>query len=517
MRIQIGLVGEDSGWKLILGQEGIPFIPLDTPPRDELCSAIVVGGFPESKVFEWLRLYLKEGGCVLCSGEVFAQIAGIPSSRRFVKYIYPEAGSVFAGCGLIDIQSECCIPAAANQMRTDDDRVAVFFGEYGGGLVAALPFDPGMIMRDDRTAAKSFHAPHRRLPHERVSLVTKASIRKLVSRILEHLHHQRMLPYVHAWYYPRDGQNVFSLRIDTDVAAEKDVERVYAVAQKYQIPFSWFVHVKSQESFLQKFLTMKDHEIGIHCYDHIRYRDEDGALRDIHRAMDVVSSVGIQPQGFASPYGMWSPNVGKAIDRFSFEYSSEFSYDYDNLPSFPLLADHASTTLQVPIHPIGIGSLRRQGFTQAQMSEYFLNTIDHKMSVREPLFFYHHPKNGHEQTLEQMIESVRQRNIPVIRMIDYARWWKKRNASSLSVDVQGSTINVRAQQTSEDVWLHVTRRDGTESFVPPRSLIDLQAIEWKKKPESLPLPDDIHRARKFNPWIFINRCEDILSNILISK
>jgi peptidoglycan/xylan/chitin deacetylase (PgdA/CDA1 family) len=387
-------------------------------------------------------------------------------------------------------------------------------GEYGGGIVAVFPFDAGGMMLDYRVSSKSFYAPHLRLPHEQVSRISRGQIRKLVSRALEVLHHRRGLPYVHVWYYPGEALNVFSLRIDTDAASEEEIDSLFNVADKYQIPFSWFVHVKAQEGFLDRFMAMEGHEIGVHCYEHIRYRNTEDAARDIRRAMDLLGRAGIDPHGFSAPYGVWNPAVAKAIDSFRFEYSSEFSYDYDNLPSYPTGDDRTSSTLQMPIHPVSIGTLRRQGFTQEEMRQYLVGCVGRKLSGRDPMIFYHHPRNHHEQALEEMIGVVKQNDIPIVRMLDYARWWKKRNDFSMNIDVLESMMHIQAQPPGDEVRLHVTRNDGSEGFVPLQDSVHLQNVDWRKKPDPSPLPEDIHRIRKLNPWIFINRCEDYVSNIL---
>ena len=49
----------------------------------------------------------------------------------------------------------------------------------------------------------------------------------------------------------------------------------------------------------------------------------------------LLRNSGFRMQGFAAPFGTWNDELGRAIVDCGFEYSSEFSYDYDNLPSLP--------------------------------------------------------------------------------------------------------------------------------------------------------------------------------------
>ncbi len=517
MNIHVGVLGNDRGWNTLLEQEGVPHSFLHDASDIEQCSVVIVSDTVVRSTFEKVEQYLKNGGAVVCAGQTFTRMTSNPSSRVFVRYLIPEPESVYIGCGIIDLDSDCTLPASANQLRTNDGSSALLLGEFGGGYIAVLPFDAGAMMRDHRIGAKSFYARGRKLPHEQVSLVAKGAIRKLISRTLELLHHRRGLPYVHAWYYPRDAQSIFALRIDTDFANEQDIDRLHSLAQHLQVPFSWFVHVKHQQKFLQLFKAMVNHEIGIHCFNHVRYDQEETALHDIHKAINVFHTYGMEPRSFSAPYGCWNNDGARAIDTFRFDYSSEFSYDYDNLPSYPLLDEHAGSTLQVPIHPISIGSLRRQGFNEEEMHSYFNEIIDSKMSEREPLIFYHHPKNHHEVVLENMIKHIQHQHVPSMRMIDCAKWWKERSRVSLDVKLQGAVLNVSSEHLHNDVWIHITQGNGTESFVQQSPRFNLEHLVWKAKPISVPLPDDIHRARTFNPWIYINHVEDYIHRMFFPR
>ena len=40
--------------------------------------------------------------------------------------------------------------------------------------------------------------------------------------------------------------------------------------------------------------------------------------------------------GFSAPFGEWNESLYRAMED-KFKYSSEFCYDYDNFPSFPII------------------------------------------------------------------------------------------------------------------------------------------------------------------------------------
>ena len=465
---------------------------------------------------EAARTYLRTGGALICSGKMFSEMTGTASIRKFVNYLLPGENPGLVNCGLLDLYAECDLPASAQFLKTSDSQPALFIGEYGGGIVALLPFDAGALAQDHRTMAKSFYAHRRRLPHERVSMVSKGSLRNLVSSLLQILHHKRGMPYLHSWYCPRDARSLFALRVDTDFGDEGSIEGLSQLARESSVPFSWFVHVRHQQKFLEKFRTMTGHEIGVHCYNHIRYENEAVAAEDLQTAVHALAEAGIEAKSFCAPYGMWSEQIARAVERFGFEYSSEFSYDYDNLPSYPV-AGKRLNTLQVPVHPISIGSLRRQGCSEEEMLAYYREIVRGKCDAREPVLLYHHPNNAHENVLKQIIATIQNLSVPVVRMIDYAQWWKRRNSHPFDADISGEMITLRTRSAHDDVWLHVTKGDGTECFSPQESSIDLRRAAWLPVPPPAPLPEDYSRIRKFNPWISVNLLEDTIHRLRFPK
>ncbi len=345
-------------------------------------SAVVAGDAINEKDVECIRTYLEAGGGVLCSGRVFARVSGTPCREEKVRYISPEPNSEFSGIGFIDISAPCCVPAQAATGRDQSAKSMIFVGEYGGGRVVVLPFDAGEIVLDGRVMTKSFYASRGRLPFEKVSLVTKNGVRRLVARSLELLHHLRGLPYVHAWYFPSGARSLFALRIDTDYSGESEIEHLSRTLHACGVPLTWFVDVKSQEKIITSYAKMEGDEIGIHCYNHITYGDYRRNVDNIRAAAAILEMHGMEARSFAAPYGTWNEGIARAVEHCGFEYSSEFSYDYDNFPSFPLLEGEYSRTLQVPVHPISIGSLRRQGFSEQEMTEYFHDAV--KTQVESP-------------------------------------------------------------------------------------------------------------------------------------
>ena len=543
MLIHVGIMGNNAGWRTLLRQEGVPHSPVTGTLSPGEFSAVVASGGLEQSALEALRNFLGGGGGLVCTGGVYAQLSGGRTGKAFTRYLLGDKGTEFFDPELTDVFAESEIPSEANCLRSDRGLHSAFVGEFGGGHLVVLPIDPAVLALDRRAATKSFYAANRRLPFERVSLVSKAGLLKIVSRALMILHHRRGLPYVHRWHYPSDQRSVFALRIDTDYADRAEIAQLHDLARRSDVPLTWFVDVGSQRNFFSLFSEMSADEVGIHCFFHRAYRKPQAYAENIRRAVHEFESAGLDARSYAAPFGLWDELLGEAVEQFKFCYSSEFSYDYDNVPSFPYLGRGFLSTLQVPIHPISIGSLRRQGFREDEMISYFRSVIDRKVQAREPVFLYHHPKNGHLSVLESIFQLVKERGLQPFRMIDYASWWKKRDCEGWRIAVDGSWIRVEippgsvpagpgqaasvphapvspgsmpaepSPSGSGDPWLHIIRPDGMEAFHSMSPALELGQLEWQRPPSPPALPSDIARIRRFNPWIPIIRTEDRIASL----
>ena len=189
------------------------------------------------------------------------------------------------------------------------------------------------------------------------------------------------------------------------------------------------------------------------------------------------------------------------------DYSSEFSYAYDDLPSYPA----AGGPLQVPIHPIGVGNLRRQGYAEAEMGEYFEAAVAQASAAGEPLFFYTHPKNGHHGALERLFAAARSAHAAPILLGDYARWWTKRLQAAPSAAFDGGALSLDGPA---DVRFRVTSADGRFALAPATERSALDALHWTVVPRPVALPARIGRTRAFNPWIIVNRAENAIHSFL---
>ncbi len=502
MKLRIGLVTHSFGWEQLCAQEGIAFEVLDLSSQRVAneCSILVVNRELNRNERNIVEQYLRNGGAVIGFTQHLLHIGGTEGMEQQVKYIVAERDDIFPSIHLLDVGVQGLVPRSANALRTDTNTFAVAAGPLIGGHTVVLPFDVDMLMHDARPAGKSFYFKLDRLPSERVSLVDKGELRQLVHSAFTYLHHVRGIPYVHAWYFPKNRQNVFAMRIDSDGGTKEEVDALYRVGRDYSVGMSWFLDVRSHEQWLDHFKHFVGQEIGLHCYEHQTYPTFDANMKNISDGLQQMRRVGLAPSGFTAPFGIWNPGLAQAVDQAGLEYSSEFSYAYD---SFPLFAETMGTrynTLQIPIHPVCIGSMLRVGYSDVQMREYFAMVVRRKLFRNEPLFFYHHPSHRQCEVLRDLFSLIREHNIESMTMGEYARWWKRRISTFFTITLDGSILRVDGSASiSDDVYLRIVDPKGQEAIVSASGSMDLKSgLPWITPAAAVRPPSDIRRIREFD-------------------
>jgi peptidoglycan/xylan/chitin deacetylase (PgdA/CDA1 family) len=502
MNLCAALTAPSLTWELMLTQEGLPWQVVDLRegvPRDQ-CSVLVVVRPLEPVEGDAVLAYLRSGGGVIGAAHHLAGVLGTTTRRERLSYILGDGDDAFNFPGVLDLGLVGWIPREANRLRTQQNDFALFAGPASGGAVVLFPFDVHAAMADSRTATRAFYRRRERLPSEQVSLVAKGEVRHLVHQALAYVHHARGLPYVHLWYYPSGAPNILAFRVDTDGAPQSDIDTLYDVVRESGVGATWFVDVRAHESWLPHFAALTGQEIGLHCYEHRVAEDPEWNRRQIARGRDLLDAVGLAPRGFAAPYGTWRPDLASVIDEFGFDYSSEFSCAYDTLPMIPEIQDRVFRTLQVPVHPVSIGSLLRIGATGPQMDEYFRSVTAVKLARHEPLFFYHHPTHRQWNVVLHLLEGVRTLGIKPMTLGAYAMWWKDRTSIPLQISLTEGVLSCSHVENllRHDLAFHATRSDGTGATFNPAKQVVLSTLPWRQRVPS-PLPSDIRRVREIDP------------------
>jgi hypothetical protein len=516
MNLKIGILGGHAGWHILLQQIGVPHAIVTDSLLPEEFSAVVVSDMVDDRESEMLRQYLGLGGAVLCSVKVYARIRQITAQLAYIDYLYPGPNSMFHSLGIVDIYARCQLAWNANELKTNRGSFAARVGTQVDDLVIALPFDPAALVTDNRAAVKSFYSPESRLPFETVSRVSKGEIRTLVLRCLELLHHRRGLPFVHLWNFPNGARSLFCFRIDTDNGTDEQLKDLSLAVNRNGIFATWFVDAKNHATSIKSYVETQEQELCVHCFDHETFPDYERNVQNIRKAQALLRDSTFRLQGFAAPFGTWNNELGRAIVDCGFEYSSEFSYDYDNLPSIPPLQG-GDGVLQVPIHPICIGSLKRHGYSSEQMIRYFASIVERKIAVHEPIIFYHHPRDMHLDVLEWLFQEMRYEKVPAKTMSGYAWWWKMRSASIPELQYANGKVRLQGVRIDKSLYVRLSQSNGTEAILPASEQFVLETVRWEPKSAAWTMPDDYLRTRRFNYRIPLVRGVDVAMNIVQRK
>jgi hypothetical protein len=449
-----------------------------------------------------LREYLRHGGALLaCVSHCSGLVKAVDEQVR-IRYIRPDMSGKIRGLSLLDVETDGMLPREANSFRTNDNVFALFAGELLGGIAVVFPFDPGYILEDFRATERYFYARPERLPSERVSRTGKGEVFHLLHEALVYLHQERGLPYARLWPFPDGAMNVFAFRIDTDGGTQGQIDELYRQVAAAGINASWFLDVASHESWLNRFSKMEGQEIGLHCYQHRVFLDGARDTENITHGRMAMRDAGLTANAFVAPFGFWSPEFGKIIDALNFEYSSEFGWAYDALPHFPISSNTRHRTLQIPVHPVSVGNLRKAGYTATEMIRYFRDVVDWKVLRGEPLFFYHHPGHRYPDVVESILESGRAGATHTMSLGAFASWWKERLSVVPAFCLEGDRLtshdNRQADGTeSKRVCFEFTTAKGLTGISPMHSSIDLTGVHEERRREFVP-PEDLQRIREFD-------------------
>jgi hypothetical protein len=260
---------------------------------------------------------------------------------------------------------------------------------------------------------------------------------------------------------------------------------------------------------------MKEQEIGVHCFHHRTSGDANRIAADIRSAVETLGAVGLSPVGYAAPYGRWSPALAEAVAAARFSYSSEFGFAYDDLP----LECRAGTgrLLQVPVHPVCLGSLRRHSYSEDQSFAYFESVFRRAVTRRMPAFFYHHPNDGHPEVLRRLFALAREARLPMMTMQRFAGWWQDRSAWRITARLERDAVTIAAGTDVPARRIRMTTPDGREQFAAGSGSYPLAGPGWSGVPLAAPLPPDAVRARRFNPRIPLVKGLDALVGLFKRK
>jgi peptidoglycan/xylan/chitin deacetylase (PgdA/CDA1 family) len=489
MNLKIGIDNYKPGWEIILKQIGVSFsqFSLSNNISPEEYSVIIITEphtFEENKIIE---KFLNAGGAVLYSDN--AVVNNVFYKFKKVQFLCSKQNTSFSQIGLVDIYSTIKIPNSKD-IITIDSGLSISSIEHGVNLI--LPFNINEFILNSNSRRKKFFAYRKELPSEIVSEVSKGKLRKIVELSLEYLHHKRDLPFVHLWHQPYIDKNLFIFRLDTDFCSKKDADEMYEICKKNDISATWFLDTESEDK-LNNYATLGNQEMAIHCDKHYLYDNFDDNYNNILKADEKLKQWGISATGFAAPFGDWNCSLDNALQKMELTYSSEFALDYDDLPFYPYCNNHFSKVMQIPIHPISLGRLRRSHFNENEMLQYYIDLIKRMVKIGEPVIIYHHPRHKHFDIFDKIFQFVKSQNFGNMNMGEFSNWWEERY--KLKPEFQYFDDKLSIKYDSKNVFIKISTKKGY--IISLKGDIQMDKIKFNQHPE-LVHKNDLKRIRKFH-------------------
>jgi hypothetical protein len=491
--LTIGLVKYEPGWEIILNQIGVSWKVVTSFDEflSENYSVIIVNSECDEVGRKGLLAFLSDGGSILSVYGYGGSLLSLSRRKKFFTSLPPVQMEYAVTNDILDIFSYGYV---------FDDQKIISLHTLSNGTIINVPFDLAALFIQQKRSRKNFYNQSARLPNEVVSTVSKGALRTLISSVLEFLHHRRTLPYLHKWYFPYNTKTIFTFRIDTDKGSQNDIEELFQLSERHRIPTTWFLDVKSHEQWVSYFSKFKHQEIGLHCYEHKTFETVEENFKNFDRGLKLLKTASLNVFGASAPRGNWNRAISSALERLALQYSSEFSYDYDNVPSYPWLGDAFSTLVQLPVHPICPGTLRRAGITGKEQIEYFTSLIDRKIALREPICLYHHPTHHYHEVFDAIFTYIQEKKIPTCSYMQYALWWKRRSENMCEFiyhrAVETITSNFHTQ--FDDVWYRIVPAARKEALVQYKDKYVISEIQFGEYHPQQALPPDIMRARRFD-------------------
>ncbi len=247
-------------------------------------------------------------------------------------------------------------------------------------------------------------------------------------------------------------KGIFAFRIDLDFFHPKHVEKTLKAAEKHEIDMTWFVNMETGQFHEREIKRIaKTQDVQNHAFLHETFKDSVKNFENIMKGDKLLQEMGVKCSGFAAPFGFWNKELGSALEKTGYEYSSEFRKGKNIFPFYPKGNGKKSKVLQVPIHPICLGSLFESGYNEKEAIEYFDKIIKLLYEKQIPIFLYGHPTGrigAHPKVLEKIFEKVKELDdVWFTNLTEYANFWKKKKFKQRKTTWNEHNVFVEAKKS----------------------------------------------------------------------
>jgi hypothetical protein len=250
-------------------------------------------------------------------------------------------------------------------------------------------------------------------------------------------------------------KNAFCLRIDADEFSKESFSSYYDVFKEYNRAITIFFNVNSFKNAASHILKCKDlgTDIQSHGYYHFTYSGYFYNRHNINIAKNFFESLGLKTKGFAAPMGKWNWRLMRALEDEGYTYSSDFSYDYMGLPSFPSSGAKKSGILEIPIFPVAPELFfQAKVYSSQEVLRYYKGAIDEMIRCGLPVIIYAHTSVQYPQVPELLnklcLYALKELGLSPMNMSKIADTWIKESADKPKIALKSPRLEYMGREVS---------------------------------------------------------------------
>jgi peptidoglycan/xylan/chitin deacetylase (PgdA/CDA1 family) len=505
-RLCIGIQKRTTEWEAVLNHLGVWFEEvIYSAEMAQRYSLIILNARSDQHQKEALRSYLKDEGSILEIKDNLTFISKSDTTPSFKKTVVNDDDTnLITSTSFLDIHADVRLHKQSELFEG-----LIHFKSSRNQNIGFFGADVASLIQQTGYKRKRFYSEVGAAPDEIVNQVSKSKLLSVFNEALKELHLRQGHPYVTKWTSPTT-KPVFCFRIDSDFGDQDSIEALYKVINKHQISATWFLHVAAHEDWLDDFKKFENQEIALHGYEHGTSSSFRKTQTNIETGKEKLEAAGFGFDGFCAPYGIWNKALNKSLTESDFSYSSEFTFAYDGHPVQPI---GKKLPLQIPIHPICTGSMRRRKYSSNDMMDYFEQVLLEKTSRFEPVLFYHHPLQPGLEVLDKVFSLVKSHQLKNLTFSEYAAFWKSRNTFTFEAYLDNGKVVFENSSDPDKIIQVATERNTFDLITTSDGNLDLtKTSKFKYSNSYLLKPEQIKRLRtrdlrhiKTSLWDWKNR------------
>jgi hypothetical protein len=412
-----------------------------------------------------------------------------------IKFIIPPNDSYFRNTGLVDINEKCRVFDFAHICSSAHSLPFNYYQNEN----AVLPFELCRLLKHRGKQPKQFYSRQGRCPYETVARSDRGGVRRILVGCLRSFLNRKQLPYIHLSYVPANCRSLFGFRVDTDYSQESIINECARIARDFDMAWTWFIMTAGIKDFSRLKNQLRGQDVQVHCHRHLVYPDIKRNIINYSIAIGKLELINTKPSGAAAPYGEWNEALGQALAELGFEYSSEFCYGYDDLPSRPIIQGKQIPVLQLPVHPISIGRLAWAKMNEDEMIAYYRNVIDMQVARGEPCFLYDHPDAilKHPRVIKEVIRYGLERCGSWMTMTQFYNWWRSRERVRYQCRLGNNRMELKVFNNAPDLELIIEYGDALARVPLRTGTYPFERLNWVPV-EIIPAPADLVKIRHYS-------------------